>query len=259
MAYNPSDTATHVKGTGKKKGYNQHHLSCLRNGCNCLIAATMLQAISALNETAAAVDMIKDLQLDGLSLFLGDRGYGCLNLIEAIRRKENLECLIRVKEGWINETKALPLEELDRDMTIHVVTTQRKEDKERFKSGQAKYLSGQSKFGKYKSSQTWNFESEVDVTFRVVRFRLDNGTWETLVTTLSREEYPLEVLKKLYFLRWGNIENAFRVLKWDNHLSQMHCKLDNSSRQEIFARIAMYNIVSCVIQIAELSSRLSRK
>ena len=142
---------------------------------------------------------------------------------------------------------------------IFTKTNLLKEDKVRFKNGEAKYLSGKSKFGKNKTSQTWDYESEVDVSFRIVRFQLDSGAWETLVTTLDRDSYFPEDLKKLYFLRWSNIENAFRVLKWDNHLSQMHCKLDNSSRQEIFARIAMYNIVSCVMKIAECAETCIEK
>ena len=92
--------------------------------------------------------MIQRLNLHGISLFMGDRGYGSLNLIETIRRKENLECLIRVKEGWIYETRNLPLEELDQVMTIHFVTTQRNEDKVRFNNGTTKYSSGKSMFGK---------------------------------------------------------------------------------------------------------------
>ena len=84
----------------------------------------------------------------------------------------------------------------------------------------------------------------------MVRFQLDGGAWETLVTTLSKEEYSIEDLKTLYFARWQNIENAFRVLKWDNHLAQMHSKKDSFSQQEIFARMAMHNLVSCVVCIA---------
>ena len=258
VAHNPNDKDTYVDN-GDKKGYNQYHLNCIRDGCSGLITASILQAITRLNENGAAAEMIRDMDVQGTALFEADRGYGSLNLIETIRRKEGLECLIRVKESWINETKNLPLENLDIDITIHVVTTQRKEDKVRFKNGEAKYLSGKSKFGKNKTSQTWDYESEVDVSFRIVRFQLDSGAWETLVTTLDRDSYSPEDLKKLYFLRWSNIENAFRVLKWDNHLSQMHCKLDNSSRQEIFARIAMYNIVSCVMKIAECAETCIEK
>lgn len=251
IASNPDDPETYVNGADGKQGYNLYHLNCLRDDKSGLIVASILQAIAKTHETGAAVEMIRALEPQGPSLITGDRGLASLNVIETVRRKDNLEGLFRCKEGWLTETKKLPLEELDVDITIHVITTQRNVDKERIRKGEAKYLSGKSPFGKYKTSQSWDYESEVDVTFRVVRFKLDSGEWETLITTLSREKYSASVLKKLYFTRWGNIENAFRVLKWDNHLSQMHCKLDNSSRQEIFARIAMYNIVSSVIRIAE--------
>ena len=43
----------------------------------------------------------------------------------------------------------------------------------------------------------------------------------------------------------------FRSLKWDNKLAFMHSKSDNSSRQEIFARSSMFNIVSCIMKFAE--------
>ena len=85
--------------------------------------------------------------------------------------------------------------------------------------------------------------------FRIVRIKLDSG-WETLVTTLDEEKYPPEKIKELYFLRWGGVENAFRVLKWDNHLAQMHCKKLDYAKQEIWARLAMFNIVSCVVNCA---------
>ena len=250
VCLNSEDKATYIQDSEGIKGYNQYHLNSIREGIRGLFVSNVLQGGNFVNETRAAVDMIRGLTIKGPSLFSGDRGYGSLNLIETIRRKENLEALFRVKESWITETKELPLQELDVMITVHIVTTQRKQDKERFKNGTAKYMSGTSKFGKNKKSQTWDYASEVDVTFRVVRFQLDGGAWETLVTTLDSSEYSIADLKELYFMRWRNIENGFRVLKWDNHLSQMHSKLDNSARQEIFARLAMHNLVSCIIGIA---------
>ncbi len=259
VCLNPEDKATYIEGSNGLKGYNQYHLNSIREGMSGLFVSNVLQEGNFINETRAAVDMIRGLSIKGPSLFSGDRGYGSLNLIETIRRKENLDCLLRVKEGWISETKELPLEDLDEVITVHVVTTQRKQDKERFRNGTAKYMSGISKFGKCKKSQTWDYASEVDVTFRVVRFQLESGAWETLVTTLDSSEYSVADLKELYFMRWCNIENGFRVLKWDNHLSQMHSKLDNSSRQEIFARLAMHNLVSCIIGMANAAEPVLRE
>ena len=47
------------------------------------------------------------------------------------------------------------------------------------------------------------------------------------------------------------VENAYRVLKWQNHLAQMHCRRDDLARQEIWARLAMHNLVSAAVAAAE--------
>lgn len=250
VAYNPDDPLTYVDLGEGKRGYNQYHLTSLRDDRGELFVSSVLQPVRELNETAAAVQMVRNLNLKGRSLFEGDRGFGSLNLVETINRKPDLEYLIRVKENWLVEFRTIPMAEYDGDMTIHVITTQRNCDKERVKAGEAKYLSGKSRYGKYKTSKTWDYESEVDVVFRVVRFQLDNGEYETLITSLKREEFNIEELRALYYKRWNNIEKGFRILKWDNHLSQLHSRLGNSVKQEIYARIAMHNIVSCVIEIA---------
>ena len=53
----------------------------------------------------------------------------------------------------------------------------------------------------------------VNVTkFRVVRFLLDTGEYETLATSLPRS-ITLSEIKELYHARWG-IETAFRELKY---------------------------------------------
>ena len=253
---NPDDDETYIDGGKGGKGWNQFHLNAILDARVCMFVNALIQPKKKTHETQAVADMLREMVFNRLSLFLGDRGYGSLNLIETIRRKANLECVIRVKEDWIKEVKNLPLKELDKWLTIHVITTQRNEDKERIKRGEAKYLSGESVYGKNKTSKVWDFESEVDVTFRVVRFPLKSGGWETLVTTLDEEKYPVERLKELYFLRWGSIENSFRVLKWDNHLAQMHGKKKEFAKQEVWARLAMHNIVSCIVNIANEVERL---
>ena len=47
----------------------------------------------------------------------------------------------------------------------------------------------------------------------MVRFQISDDTYETLLTNLNVDEYPLEELKKLYTARWG-IETSFRDLKY---------------------------------------------
>ena len=42
-----------------------------------------------------------------------------------------------------------------------------------------------------------------DIEFRIVRIRLDNGTYICIATNLSEEEFPLEEINKLYWMRWS--------------------------------------------------------
>ena len=51
-----------------------------------------------------------------------------------------------------------------------------------------------------------------DIEFRIVRVRLDNGTYICIATNLS-EEFPLEKINKLYLMRWSE-ETSFRELKY---------------------------------------------
>jgi len=164
-----------------------------------------------------------------------------------------------VKDGWISETARLPFEELDVDISFLVVTTQTREDKEMIKKGEAKFVSGISRNGKGRSQGNWDYPSRTRMEFRVVRFQLEGGAWETLATTLPREEFSISDLKQLYFLRWKNIETAFRSLKWDNHMSQLHCRKRNSVLQEIHAKIAIHNMVSCIMRIASCVKSLDKE
>ena len=245
----PSQPMTHVDGAGG--GWDQYHLNGLYDVGAGLFVGAVLQPIRETHETRACCRMIERAVILAPSLLLADRGYGSLNLIETVRRTRNLDCVVRVKENWIKEVAELPRRELDRVMTVRVITTQTKEDKERVRRGEAKYLSGRSPYGKYKSSQAWDFESEVDVTFRVIRTRLSSGKWETLVTTLlDRAAYPTADLIGCYARRW-KLEVSYRSLKWQSHMAQMHCRLDESARQEVWARLAMYDVVTAVVAAAE--------
>ena len=112
----------------------------------------------------------------GKSLLIGDRGYGSLNLMEHINRKEELDYPIRVKEGWSSETVALPMKKFDTDISVEIRSTQRNIDKELYRDGKAKYIAGPSKFGREKPSQVWDFESPCRMTIRIVRFKITDDT-----------------------------------------------------------------------------------
>ncbi|MBE6612998.1 MAG: hypothetical protein E7632_10945, partial [Ruminococcaceae bacterium] len=54
----------------------------------------------------------------------------------------------------------------------------------------------------------WDFPSPYPIRFRVVRFQLNTGVYETLTTSLPREKFTADDLRELYHARWG-IETAF--------------------------------------------------
>ena len=186
------------------------------------------------------------------SILICDRGYAAMNLMEHCNRKEGLDYLIRVKESWILEVKALPIKELDTDIHIELRTTQTNEDKIAYRNRTAKYIPGKSKFGKIKSSQCWDFESPHRMTIRIVRFRITEDRYETIATSLDRFAFPAERIKELYNMRWG-IETSFRDLKYAIGMVNFHARKENSILQEIYASLVMYNfserMTSCAVVV----------
>ena len=79
-----------------------------------------------------------------------------------------------------------------------------------------------------------------NLPFRVVRFPITNDSYEVVVTNLSKDEFPPEIIKQLYAMRWS-IETSFRDLKYTIGLLHLHSKKEEYILQEIFARLTMYN------------------
>ena len=83
------------------------------------------------------------------------------------------------------------------------------------------------------------------ISFRLVRFKLTEDTYEILITNLSRDEFSVEELKQLYSMRWG-IETSFRNLKYSLALVYFRSKKTEYILQEIFAKLTMYNFAELI-------------
>ena len=81
--------------------------------------------------------------------------------------------------------------------------------------------------------------------FRIVRFPISEGMYETMVTNLDRTKYPSDELKKLYAKRW-EIETSFRDLKYTIGLLDFHSKRAMCIHQEIYAHLIMYNFAEMI-------------
>ena len=82
--------------------------------------------------------------------------------------------------------------------------------------------------------------------FRICRFQLDNGEFETVATSLP-QTFTLAEIKELYHKRWG-IETSFRDLKYTLGLINLHGKSDAFAEQEIYASMTAFNYASRVCQ-----------
>lgn len=72
-------------------------------------------------------------------------------------------------------------------------------------------------------------------SFRVVRFKIPNDSFQTIITNLASSEFTHSDISTIYNMRWG-IETSFRALKYSVGLSNFHSKKVGHITQEIFAR-----------------------
>lgn len=249
IAYNEnSDTFC---PNGGNKGFNQFHLNSLYDVCNKTFLDVEIQPMMKENEVKAAQTMVKRNNFPESSILIADRGYIGFNFLETINRTPNLDYLIRVKSNFCKEVSELPLTECDVDRIKELRTTQTNEDKRAFAEGKAQYISGPSKYNKAKKGSAWEYGSPYRMKLRIVRFPLPTGEYETIVTSLDREQFPLPKIKELYRMRWG-IEISFRELKYAMGLVNLHAKREDFVIQEIYARLVGYNFamrVSMGIQL----------
>lgn len=135
----------------------------------------------------------------------------------------------------------------DVNIQLKLTRKQTNETKELFKDrNHYKFIPASSTFDylpvKNKKAEPVKF---YELNFRMVRFQISNGVYETLLTNLDANEYPPEELKKLYAARWG-IETSFRNLKYTIGLLNFHSKKVMCIQQEIYAHLTMYNFTQMI-------------
>ena len=97
-----------------------------------------------------------------------------------------------------------------------------------------------------------NENGEYSYRFRLLKIKLDDDSWEYVLTTLREEDYTLEQIKEIYHMRWL-IETSFLELKYEIGLLAVHARKMDSVRQDIYAALTLYNLSNCVIRYCEES------
>jgi hypothetical protein len=236
IATDPDSPDTYFQNPDKH-GFNLLHLNAMYDLCNKLYLDSYIQPRRFENEHKALADMVDRSSIKGNVIVVADRGYECYNSFAHIEKK-GWYYLIRVKDtnsSGILSGLHLPQSQ-EFDVTIRRMLTKKATKEVKDHPEIYRFLG---------TRVTFDFldlyiNKFYPISFRVVRFKVADDSYETVITNLSQSDFsPLE-LKELYKMRWG-IETSFRELKYAVGLTNFHSKKVEYIVQEIYARMIMYN------------------
>lgn len=249
---NPEDTDSYFAKINEQRPYNLLHLNALYDVCNKVYTDTIIQKSRVSNENQALIDMVDRDKCTSSTLLLADRGYESYNALAHIQEK-GWKFLFRIKDansrGGIANGLILPeSDEYDTFIDLHLSAGRTEEHWELYKNkNRYKRISHPENFDYFV-----NDKGERDIykfyhlPFRILKIQLDDNSFETIITNLPVDTFPLNEIKKLYSMRWG-IETSFRDLKYPLGLLHFHSKKTDLVYQEIYAHLLMYNFVSLMI------------
>lgn len=233
-----------------KGGYNQYKATVMVDLLSNQTVDMVLHPISKQNEHADAAFMVEWNDFPPC-IMVCDRLYSSYPLIADFQQK-GMDFVIRTKQnnGALKPIQALPMQELDVDIEFVLTDSQSQESKAK---GHI-YVNTGSKRGKINRPRTYVSRFAYPLPYimrlRVVRGRLPNGDLETLLTSLSRDEFSAASVMELYKLRWRE-EIFFRHIKYDCGASRMKCKKEDYSRQELYGHFitsaAVWKIINGIV------------
>lgn len=251
---NDFDTYEYHGGIGN--GYCTIHLNTLYDILNHRYLDCMIQGRRSENEKLA-MWMMAERYENNKAIFIADRGYETFNNFEHLK-KTGHKFLIRVRDinsktSLLKSFKSLPKKgEFDKDVHITFTNKQTKE----IRSHPEKYKS-------IMTNQTFDFLDKdhrfYEADYRVIRVCIGgkDEEYESFITNLSRYEFSIKDIKELYRLRW-DIEVSYRHLKYSVDLNALHSKRRDFIRQEIWARMVMFNISMIIIDYIQ-DKKLDKK
>lgn len=242
IAHNPKDKDSYRRTTPSRKGYNQLHLNVLYDLCSRRYTDAIIQPGGKVNEFRAMTDMIDRYSSNDKTIFIADRGYESYNVF-AHAEKKDCNYLIRAKDVTSNGILAgLKLPDAEEfDVSIDIILTRKQTNDIKANPQIYRFVPHTNTFDYWDTHE----KAFYPISFRAVRFCVTADTYECVITNLPAEEFPPEELKKLYNMRWG-IETSFRELKYAIGLTSFHAKKVDYIKQEIFARLLLYNFCEII-------------
>lgn len=229
----PDDKRTFYCANDNVKGYNLIHLNALYDLLNRRFIDAVLQDRRDENENRALINMLEN--IDRATIIVADRGYDSYNNIAHLEEK-GLKYVIRVrsKHGIVDKFN-LPFDK-EADFTADILLTRRQTNAVKANPDLYRFLTTNSNFDFLPIGSRDTYQ----LKFRIIRIKISEGLYETLVTNLWDDEFSADDIKKIYKMRWG-IETSFRELKYHIGLIAFHSKKKDCVIQEIFASLIMYN------------------
>ena len=242
---NPKDTESYYDPSGRsKKGYNQMYLIPLYDLLNKVYTDAVIQPMRKRNEFAALYELIdRHTPCSGtVPVFIADRGFHAYNVFaHAIENRAFF--VIRATDAKTKRLLGadLPKEEIFDFRVTRYLT--RSLSKKKYLhpelADRYRYICKEVAFD-YLPAQGYG---EYEISLRVLRFPIGNGTYENIITNLPPNEFPAEEIKEIYRLRWG-IETSFCTLKHTIAAVNFHSKSRQMITHEIWARLILFNFCS---------------
>lgn len=239
------------------KGFYSVHLNALYDLATHTYRDAVIQPVHFKDEFQAFCTMVDRLETpEGIStLFLADRGYCSYNNMAHVLEKKQF-FLFRSKDVTVRGAAGhLPLPKQGAfDRCLDLVIKRSLSKKVTASGDYVTFVNSATTFDfvPYGSLDTYT------IPVRVVRFPLDDGSYECIMTNLPSDEFSTEDIKRLYFLRWG-VETSFRKLKYTIGLSSFHSYKAEFIKQEIWAKLIAYNLTETIVSHVVVETRKNTK
>ena len=235
---NIHDEATYFNSTKDGRGYNLLHLNALYDLESQLYLDAVIQSGRDEHESQALVELVDRSELTEPVILIADRGYEAYNNIAHIEQKD-WKYLIRVKDkqGILSGLRLPDAPEFDAVFSYSLskrLTNRISQEPQKYR-----WIPSKIHFDYIRDAS----DELYPISFRVVRFAVKEGLYETVITNLPAGQFPPPLLRELYYKRWG-IETSFRDLKYTLALTHFHAKKRSFIEQEIFAKMTLYNFAS---------------
>ena len=242
---NRNEISSFFEYSNGQKPHNLLHLNALYDLQRRIYTDAIVQDGKHENEHKAFVTMVDRDTSTVPTIHIADRGYESYNTMAHIVEKGQY-FLIRArdlgKHGLVAGLHLTLQDEFDVLVRIGLTRQQTKQAKD----NNLKFIPHTSPFDYLPSFSKKSIPVQpYYISFRVVRFKLTDDTYEVLLTNLTDDEFSVSELKELYAMRWG-IETSFRDLKYSLALSYFHSKKTENIIQEIFAKLTLYNFAELI-------------